>query len=137
MNTPRSDRIDAGTTVSAVNDDIAVQTAENEGMPVIGLQGKASPNVFDRISAYLRKEYASLKKGQDLTLEELFSNLVAKTDGDRLLRKQSAPLRFLLASDIKDARDFPIPGISSTLARPMRVWRQRYNGLGRFLPRPS
>lgn len=136
MNTPRSDRIDAGTTVSIVNDDIAAQTAENEGMPVIGLQGKASPNVFDRISAYLRKKYASLKKGQDLTLEELFAKLGAATEDDRLLRKQSASLRFLIASDIKDA-DFPIPGISDSIARPMRAWRQRYNGLGRFLPRPS
>lgn len=137
MTSLRSDRTDTDAAASIVNDAAAVQSAENEGMPITGLQGNASPNLFDRMSAYLSRQYASLKKGQDLTLEELLANLGTATDGDRRLRKQSASLMFLIASDIKEARNFPVPGVSGPVARPMRAWRQRYNGLDRFLPRPS
>ncbi len=105
-------------------------------MPAISPLKNADIGVFDRITSYVKKEYASIKIGQDITLEQLFANLSAATDNDRLLRKQSASLKFLIASDIKDAKKFPTQGIPSTNAKPMSAWRERYNGLDRFLPRP-
>lgn len=128
--------VDVDITAPIMNYDDALH-AKNEGMLVQGFQEKARPSVFEVISAYLRREYASLKQGEDLTLEQLLARLGRATEGDRLLRKQSASLMFLIASDIKNARDFPIQGISGPIARPLRAWRQRYNGLDRFLPRPS
>lgn len=123
--------------IPAHQQDPAVQSAENEGMPAIPLSNNADVGVFDKITSYLRKEYASIKTGQDITLEQLLANLTAATDNDRLLRKQSASLKFLIASDIKDAKKFPAQGIPSATAKPMSAWRERYNGLDRFLPRPA
>jgi|GEM_PF-892328 len=137
MTTLGYDRIDTGTAAPTIDVDIAVQDAESEGTSVIALHGKASPNVFDRMSAYMRKAHAPLGKGQHLTREQLLSSLETATDGDRLLHRQSASLRLLIAADIKDASGFPVAGVPGTTARPMRAWRQRYNGLGRFLPRPT
>ncbi|WP_226470292.1 hypothetical protein [Luteimonas panaciterrae] len=124
------------TTTPAHQQDRAAQSAESEAMPAISPLKNADIGVFDRITSYVKKEYASIKIGQDITLEQLFANLSAATDNDRLLRKQSASLKFLIASDIKDAKKFPTQGIPSTNAKPMSAWRERYNGLDRFLPRP-
>lgn len=136
----KSDQIDAdtGTVVSSAYEVSALRRAENEGIHSVSRDsGSTGPDVFDRVAAYLRKEYACLKKDPDLTLEELLATLVAATDGDRRLRKQFAPLKRLMAWDIKDGVDYPIPGLCPAIARPMRAWRQRYNGLGHFLSRPS
>ncbi len=136
----KSNRIEAHaeTAASTAYGDKAMRHAESEGMPVVvGLPESTGSGVFGKMATYLRKEYASLKRGSDLTLEELLASLVAVTEGDRRLRKQSASLKFLIASDIKDSIDYPVPGVSGAIARPMRAWRQRYNGLGRFMPRPS
>ncbi len=123
-------------TIPADQQDRAAQNAESEGIPVIPPSRNADIGVFDRITSYLKKEYASIKIGQDITLEQLLANLSAATDSDRLLRKQSASLKFLIASDIKNAKKFPHQDTSSPSAKPMSAWRERYNGLDRFLPRP-
>lgn len=137
MKAPDRNRISTNVAMSASEEDRAVQSAENEGMALIPSFGHPNLTVLDRISAYLKKEYASIRTGQDLTLEQLLAKLKAAGDDDRLLRKQSASLQFLIASDIKAARGSLTQGASNTIAKPMSAWRQRYNGLDRFLPRPS
>lgn len=137
MKAPDQNGISTGVAMSASEEDRAVQSAENEAMALIPSFGHANLTVLDRISAYLKKKYASIKTGQDLTLVQLLAKLRAAGDNDRLLRKQSASLQFLIASDIKAAQGSPTQGASNTIARPMSAWRERYNGLDRFLPRPS
>lgn len=118
----------------------ALQSAENEGMRISGTAADgigSRDTLFARMATYLRGQYDAFGRGQDLTLEQLLASLEKATDGNRLLRKQSAPLMFLIATDIKLAERFPRPGVPDPDARPLRAWRERYNGLDRFLPRPS
>lgn len=105
--------------------------------PLAAANAPASPGVFARINAYLIREYRLLKRGDDLTRPQLLAKLQASTLDDRQLRKESSQLMVLITADIKRDRDFPVPGVPADAYRPMRAWRQRYNGLQRFLPKPS
>ncbi|MBF6025354.1 hypothetical protein [Lysobacter niastensis] len=112
-------------------DEFATQRAENEGMPSLVPKSVANPNLFDRVSMRLRSGLAWFTKEQELTLEQLLADIKAMSLIDARIGKQSASLMFLMASDIRDAKHFSID--SSLSARSMRAWRQRYNGLERFL----
>lgn len=112
---------------SALEYDIAVQRAENEGL-AIQTPGKAvSTSLFARISKYVRKDFDPAAKEQERTLEQLLVDLRTATNCDTQLRTRSVPLMALMASDLRDARRFPTEG--ALAARPMRAWLQRYNGI--------
>lgn len=110
---------------STCDDDIAVQRAENEGLrPIFD---EAGSSLFSRVSSYLRSRFAPSIRKRDRTLEELLADLKAAEQGDAQLRRRSAALMALMASDIQSAKHFSIE--SSLTARSMRAWRQRYNGI--------
>ncbi|TDK18849.1 hypothetical protein E2F46_17170 [Luteimonas aestuarii] len=94
-------------------------------------------NDFDRITAYLGREYASMKRGNDITLAQLLGKLHVATRDNRSLRNDAAPLMALIAADIRAAKDFPVPGVPINPHRSMRTWRQRYNGLEIYLTKPA
>jgi hypothetical protein len=99
--------------------------------------GGAIPNTFDRMTDYLGREYAAMKRGTDITLEQLLARLHIATRDNRDLRRGASPLMMLIASDIRAAKDFPVSGLPVNPHRSVRAWRQRYNGLERYLPKPS
>ncbi|MDI9238645.1 heme-binding protein [Lysobacter sp. LF1] len=111
----------------ACDDEVALQRAENEGMPPNLMFEKTSARLFPRVSRYVRSR-STTSPELSRTLEELLCDLKAATQGDAQLRRRSASLIALMASDIRDAKHFSIE--SSLGARPMRAWRQRYNGIG-------
>lgn len=97
----------------------------------------AISNTFDRLTDYLGREYAAMKRGTDITLEQLLARLHIATRDNRDLRRGASPLMMLIASDIRAAKDFPVSGLPVNPHRSVRAWRQRYNGLERYLPKPS
>lgn len=119
------DRVDS-TPASTCDDDIAEQRAETEGMPPILMHEKRRASLFLRVSSYFRSRFIP-RPELSWTLEELLSDIKVATQGDAQLRRRSAPLMALMALDIRKAKHFSIE--SSLVARPMRAWRQRYNGL--------
>lgn len=126
-----------GAAIPRNEDDTALHGAENEGVPLSVARSPAAgsrTHAFARMSAYLRREDGPLRKGQDLTREQLLAALGKATDGNRLLTQQSAPLMVLIASDIERTRRFPLPVDLAAAAWPLHTWRERYNGLDRFLP---
>jgi hypothetical protein len=108
------------------DDDLALQRAENEGLPVLSRCDEAS-HLFARVSNSLRSGVAPPVRGNLLTLEELLAAVIAATQTDTILRQQCATLIALLASDIKDAKQFSLD--SCLRAKPLHDWRERYNGL--------
>jgi len=107
-------------------DDLALQRAENEGLPFLSRRDEAS-HLFARVSMRLRKGLAQAPRGTLLTLEELLAAVKAGTQTDTILRQQCATLVALLVSDIRDAKQFSLD--SCLRARPLHDWRERYNGL--------
>lgn len=107
-------------------DALAVQRAENEGLPFLSHRDEAS-HLFARVSMRLRKGLSPVADGNLLNLEELLAAVNKVTRGDARLRQQCANLVALLASDIRNAKQFSLD--SCLRARPLHEWRQRYNGL--------
>lgn len=107
-------------------DDLALQRAENEGLPFLSHRDEAS-HLFARVSMRLRKGLGPVADRSVLTLEELFVAVNKVTHSDAQLRQQCANLVALLASDIRQAKQFSLD--SCLRARPLHEWRQRYNGL--------
>lgn len=108
------------------DDDVALQRAENEGLPFLSDRDEAS-HLFARVSMRLRNGLAPAARGNLLTLEELLAAVNTATQGDRQLRQRYATLVALLVSDIRNAKQFSID--SWLRAKPLRDWRERYNGL--------
>jgi len=107
-------------------DDLALQRAENEGLPFLSHRDEAS-HLFARVSMRLRKGLSPVADGNLLTLEELLAAVNKVTHSDTQLRQQCANLVALLAADIRNAKQFSLD--SCLRARPLRDWRERYNGL--------
>jgi len=107
-------------------DDLALQRAENEGLPFLSRRDEAS-HLFAGVSMRLRKGLSPATRGNLLTLEELLATVKAVTQTDTILRQQCATLIALLASDIRDAKQFSLD--SCLRAKPLHEWRERYNGL--------
>ncbi|HEY0502131.1 MAG TPA: hypothetical protein VGD42_01440 [Lysobacter sp.] len=107
-------------------DDLALQRAENEGLPFLSHRDEAS-HLFARVSMRLRKGLGPVADRNVLTLEELFVAVNKVTHSDTQLRQQCANLVALLASDIRQAKQFSLD--SCLRARSLHEWRQRYNGL--------
>ena len=107
-------------------DDLALQRAENEGLPFLSHRDAAS-HLFARVSMRLRKGLSPVADENLLTLEELLAAVNKVTHSDTQLRQQCANLVALLASDIGQAKQFSLD--SCLRARPLHEWRQRYNGL--------
>lgn len=126
MTSLKSNRIPLIPTPSACDDDTALQRAHKERTPILALH-KAASHLFDRVSRHLREGFSPVIKERELTLEQLLVSLNAVTYDDARLRTHSVSLMLLMASDISDAKQFSIE--SMLRARPMRAWRERYNGL--------
>ena len=107
-------------------DDLALQRAENEGLPFLSHRDEAS-HLFARVSMRLRKGLGPVADRSVLTLEELFVAVNKVTHSDAQVRQQCVNLVALLASDIRQAKQFSLD--SCLRARPLHEWRQRYNGL--------
>ncbi len=85
------------------------------------------------LRCYLRQERAFWTASKDIELSQLLDSLRVVVDNDRSLRKAASPLIFRIGSDLlKSQRDDKL-GLSIICARPMRAWRQRYNGLEKYL----
>lgn len=89
--------------------------------------------LLDGLRCYLRQERAFWTANNDVELSQLLDRLRAVVDNNRSLRKAASPLIFLIGSDLlKSQRDEQLR-LSTLCARPMRAWRQRYNGLEKYL----
>jgi hypothetical protein len=94
---------------------------------------RPAARLFAGLRRYLRQEQAFWTANNDVELSQLLDRLRAVVDSDRGLRKAASPLIFLIGSDLlKSQRGDPL-GLSAISARPMRAWRQRYNGLEKYL----
>ena len=121
-----NEKRDLGFIRPITEDALALQRAENEGLPILSHRDEAS-RLFARVSMRLRKGLSSVADGNMLTLEELLAAVNKVTRSDTRLRQQCANLVALLASDIRNAKQFSLD--SCLRARPLHEWRQRYNGL--------
>jgi len=121
-----NEKRDLGFIRPITEDALALQRAENEGLPFLSHRDEAS-HLFARVSMSLRKGLSSVADGNMLTLEELLGAVNKVTRSDTRLRQQCANLVALLASDIRNAKQFSLD--SCLRARPLHEWRQRYNGL--------
>ncbi|QGW63984.1 hypothetical protein GOY17_03045 [Lysobacter soli] len=121
-----NEKRDLGFIRPITEDALALQRAENEGLPSLSHRDEAS-RLFARVSMSLRKGLSSVADGNMLTLEELLGAVNKVTRSDTRLRQQCANLVALLASDIRNAKQFSLD--SCLRARPLHEWRQRYNGL--------
>jgi hypothetical protein len=89
--------------------------------------------LFAGLRRYLRQERAFWTANDDVELWQLLDRLRAVVDNDRGLRKAASPLIFLIGSDLLKSQRDDQSGLSAISARPMRAWRQRYNGLEEYL----
>jgi len=92
-------------------------------IPTFALPREAT--FLGKVASYFRGEYAWLTANSDVTLEQLHEALKAKHAKDRLEWDRFEKMLFAIASDVR--RREPAPDV----ARPMREWRERYEGLGR------
>lgn len=113
----------------------ALHDAENEGWPQPGRAVAAKSTFFGKIASFFRDEYASATSSSDITLEQLYRELMSAAARDRLARNKFQKMMFVIASDIRDAKAFPLAGLPVDVARPMSAWRERYNGLDHYLGR--
>lgn len=80
-----------------------------------------------------RQEYRFWTATSDISLADLLERLQLEARADRDFRKASAPLCFLIARDLRGFKNDGERGAVALQSRPMRHWRQRYNGLERLL----
>lgn len=113
----------------------ALHDTENEGWPQTGGTVPVKSTFFGRIASFFRDEYGSSASSSDITLEQLYRDLMSAAAKDRLARNKFQKMMFVIASDIRDAKTFPLAGLPADVARPMSAWRERYNGLDHYLGR--
>ena len=115
-----NEKRDLGFIRPITEDALALQRAENEGLPFLSHRDEAS-HLFARVSMRLRKGLSPVADGNLLTLEELLAAVNKVTQSDTQLCQQCANLVALLASDIRNAKQFSLD--SCLRARPLRDWR--------------
>lgn len=111
----------------------ALHDAGNEARTPSSGTAPGESTFFGKVASFFRDEYGSSASSSDITLEQLYRDLMSAAAKDRLARNRFQKMMFVIASDIRDAKAFPLAGLPADVARPMSAWRARYNGLDHYL----